>query len=121
MNTVANQKTITTRSAKHDKNNLYAVLNIEAMGIAMAMLKPNTFKLWCYMAKNQNNYTFALSCVDACAFCNMSKPTYLACINELIDNGYLVNTNGNNYDFYEMLPKDDVLNVTVKKTEEFSW
>ena len=96
MDTVPNQKTITTKSAKHDKNNLYAPLNIEAMEKAMGMLKPNTFKLWCYMAKNQNNYTFALSCVEACGFCKMSKPTYLASVQELIDNGYLVNTSGNN-------------------------
>lgn len=122
MDTVPNQKTITTRSAKHDKNNLYAPLNIEAMEKAMGMLKPNTFKLWCYMAKNQNNYTFALSCVEACGFCKMSKPTYLASVQELIDNGYLVNTSGNNYDFYEMLPEDrEVINVTVKKSNNFSF
>lgn len=29
--TVANQKLITTRGAKHDKNNIYACINIEAM------------------------------------------------------------------------------------------
>ena len=80
MTTVANQKTITTKSAKHDKNNIYAMLNIEAMGQAMELLKPNSFKIWCYLAKNQNNYTFALSAVDACKFCNMSKPTYLAAV-----------------------------------------
>ena len=32
METVANQKTITTKGAKHDKDNIYAALNIEAMG-----------------------------------------------------------------------------------------
>ena len=52
METVANQKTITTKAAKHDKNNIYAMLNIEAMGVAMELLKPNTFKVWCYLAKN---------------------------------------------------------------------
>lgn len=57
------------------------------------------------MAKNQNNYTFALSCKDACDFCKMSKPTYLACVNELITSGYLVNTSGNHYDFFEQLPQ----------------
>lgn len=90
------------------------MINIDAMYKAMALLKPNTFKVWCYMAKNQNNYTFALSCVDVCAFCKMSKPTYLSSIQELIEAGYLVNTSGNSYDFYEMLP-DDTINVTIKK------
>lgn len=114
METVSNQKTITTRAAKHDKNNIYAILNIEAMGKAMEVLKPNTFKVWCYLAKNQNNYTFALSCVDACKFCNISKPTYLSSIQELIAIGYLVNTSGNHYDFYEML-LEDTIEVTIKK------
>lgn len=114
METVANQKTITTKSAKHDKENVYAVLGIEAAGEAMELLKPNTFKLWFYMAKNQNEYTFALSCVDACKYCNMSKPTYLSCVQELINVGYLVNTGGNRYDFYEKLPQD-CIEVTVKK------
>lgn len=111
-----NQKMITTRWAKKDKQNLYAMINIEAMEEAMALLKPNAFKLWCYMAKNKNNYTFVLSCVDACRFCKISKPTYLTSINELIDSGYLVNTGGNNYDFLESLPEEkNQLNITVKK------
>ena len=114
METVANQKTITTKSAKHDKNNIYATLNIEAMEQAMALLKPNTYKVWCYLAKNQNGYEFALSCVDACRFCKMSKPTYLAAIQELIATGYLTNTGGNHYDFYEKLP-DETIEITIKK------
>lgn len=112
--TVANQKTITTRGAAHDKNNLYATLNLEALEQAMALLKPNAFKLWCYMAKNQNNYTFALSCADACAFCNITKPTYLSGIQELITVGYLINTNGNHYDFYEKLP-EEAIEITIRK------
>ena len=114
MTTVANQKTITTKGAKHDKEHIYATLNIDAMGAAMERLKPNTFKVWCYLAKNQNNYTFALSCVDTCKFCNISKPTYLAAIQELIEAGYLINTSGNHYDFYEMLP-EETITVTIKK------
>ena len=83
----------------------------------MALLKPNTFKVWCYLAKNQNNYTFALSCVDACRFCKVSKPTYLGSIQELIQAGYLVQTSGNHYDFYEMLPNEDSIEITIKKQD----
>lgn len=117
METVPNQKTITTKSAKHDKENVYACLNIEAMEIAMSQLKPNTFKLWCYLAKNQNNYTFALSCVDACKFCGISSSTYQRSMAELIEVGYLVNTEGNHYDFFEMKPEEKVIEITVKKAE----
>ena len=115
MVTVENQKTVTTNSAKHDKENIYAKLNIDAMESAMAILKPNTFKLWCYMAKNQDNYTFALSAVDACRFCNFGKTTYHAAVQELIDVGYLVNTNGNHYDFYEELRETEEAIVTIHK------
>lgn len=114
METVANQKTITTHWTIHDEKHVYGKISIEAAGEAMELLKPNTFKLWFYMAKNQNNHTFALSCVDACKYCNMSKPTYLSCVQELINVGYLVNTRGNHYDFYEKLPQD-CIEVTVKK------
>lgn len=114
--TSPNQKVITTKSAQHDKNNTYAMLNIEALYEAMTLLKANTFKVWCYMAKNQNNYTFALSCIDVCRVCKMSKPTYLGCIQELIECGYLVETKDNHYDFFEKLPEEKAtIEVTVKK------
>ena len=48
----------------------------------------------------------------------MSKPTYLDCIQELIKAGYLVKTDGNNYNFYEDIPEVEEINVTVKKCEE---
>ena len=118
LETYANQKIITTKGAKHDRNNLYAILSIEAMERAMALLKPNTYKVWSYMAKNQNNYTFALSCVDVCRFCKITKPTYLSCVQELIAAGYLVETSHNNFDFYEMPTEvEEVINITVKKNE----
>ena len=122
METVPNQKTITTKSAKHDKENLYAVTSIEAMSEAMVNLDGSAFKLWSYMAKNQNNYTFALSRVDACRFCGMSKPTYLKAIQNLIETGYLVETSPNHYDFYEKLPeqKEEIV-ITVKKEEKFEF
>jgi hypothetical protein len=48
----------------------------------------------------------------------MTKPTYLTGVQELIDAGYLVNTNGNHYDFYEKLPEVNEIEVTVKKIDE---
>jgi hypothetical protein len=85
---------------------------------AMNLLSDKAFKIWCYMAKNQNNYTFALSCKDTCNVCKMTKPTYLKCINELIDCGYLVETSDNHYDFFEKLPEEETIEVTVKKAEK---
>lgn len=117
MQTYENQKTVTTKSAQHNKNNIYATIGVEAMEEAMALLKHATFKLWCYMAKNQNNYTFALSKVDACRFCRISEGTYKAAVNELISVGYLVNTDGNHYDFYEKLPSQEEEMLVTKRAE----
>lgn len=111
-----NQKRVTVNGDKKDKENLYTVLNLESITIAMHTLKNNSsFKLWCYIAKNQNNYTFDLSYIDAGKFCCLSKPTYLKGIQELIDVGYLVETSAGNYDFYERLPKENDMHVTVKR------
>lgn len=116
MTTVENQKVITTNATVHDIKHIYAKVSIEAAEEAMDLLKPNTFKVWFYMAKNQDNYTFALSRVDVCKKCKMTKPTYLACIQELIDVGYLVNTSGNHYNFFEKLPpQNDTIEITVNK------
>ena len=122
MLTVPNQKIVTTNGAQHDQNNIYAKISVEAMEKAMVLLKASTFKLWCYMAKNQNNYTFALSCVDACRFCKMSSKTFHEGVKELQEVGYLVPDGGNHYQFYEMLPDmPNEISVTVNKSEEFSF
>lgn len=56
-----NQKTVRVEKERCDKNNLYAMYNLQALSSAMLDLKGETFKLWCYLNKNQNGYTFALT------------------------------------------------------------
>ena len=58
----------------------------------MSNPKGETFKLWCYLNKNQNGYTLALSKVDALRWGIGSKSSYDRAIAELIQKGYLVNT-----------------------------
>ena len=52
MNTNPNQKTITVQKEKCDKQNLYAMYNLDVLQNAMLDLKGETFKLWCYLGKN---------------------------------------------------------------------
>jgi hypothetical protein len=52
METNPNQKVITTHWCAKDKKNIYGMISVAAMDEAMALLKPNTFKVWCYMARN---------------------------------------------------------------------
>ena len=47
-----NQKTIRIEREQCDKNNLYALYNLNALQSAMLDLKGETFKLWCYLNKN---------------------------------------------------------------------
>jgi hypothetical protein len=117
METRENQKVVTTMKAKCDGDNYYSPVNINAASKAMAILKPNTFKLWFYLGKNQNNYTFALSKVDAMQFCNISRATYLNGIKELIDTGYLVQDGdgSNHYNFYELPQEEKEMIITINK------
>ena len=111
INTVPNQKTIKIQKEKSDKNNLYAIFNLEALQHAMIDLKGESFKLWCYLNKNQSGYTFALSKVDAIKWGIGSASSYARAVQELKDKGYLLETSPNHYDFYE-LPKNETIYVT---------
>lgn len=118
MKTRENQRVVTTMKTICDANHKYAVINIEAMKRAMNKLKPNTFKLWQYLAKNQDKYTFALSKTDVMDFCNMSRNTYLAAVNELVDTGYLIQDKdgSNHYNFYEVPPEElEDFTITINK------
>lgn len=80
----------------------------------MIDLKGETFKLWCYLGKNQNGYEFALSKVDAMNWGMGSKSSYDRAVKELIEKGYLVETSPNHYDFYE-LPQYEIIYITKKE------
>ena len=109
-----NQKTIRIEKEQANKANPYTIYNLNALKSAMLDLKGEAFKLWCYLDKNQNGYTFALSKVDALNWGIGSKSSYDRAVKELIDKHYLVNVSGNSYNFYE-LPKDETMIITVNK------
>lgn len=111
---VPNQKTIRIEKEQANKENPYSIYNLNALKSAMLELKGEAFKLWCYLDKNQNGYTFALSKVDALNWGIGSKSSYDRAVKELIEKGYLVNITGNSYNFYE-LPKDEIMMITVNK------
>ena len=111
MKTVPNQKTIETHKEPSDKDNPYSIFNLNALDCAASDLKNDTFKLWCYLNKNQAGYTFALSNVDAIKFGIGSRSSYDRGIKELIEKGYLVETSKNHYSFYEK-PKTETIYIT---------
>lgn len=111
---VENQKTIRIEKEQANKDNPYTIYNLNALKSAMLDLKGETFKLWCYLDKNQNGYTFALSKVDALNWGIGSKSSYDRAVKELIEKGYLINVSGNSYNFYE-LPREEEMIITINK------
>ena len=129
MGTVPNQRTITTKKAAHSGSKAeeyYTPINLIALKEAMQHLGGNAFKMWCYLGKNQNNYTFALSKVDTMAWCGFSKNTYTAAFNELVKEGYLIESKegSSHYDFYEVSqlpPKEPTITVHKEEPREFTF
>lgn len=86
------------------KGQLFAQFNLEAMQQAARDLDAGAFKLWCYFAKNMNDYEFALSSKDAEATMGIKIKQYNNAIAELIYKNYLVLSNPytNQYIFYDI-------------------
>lgn len=100
----ADQKTIIVQKSATDSEHLYATINLEARKLARKTLSGNEYKLWEYIAENQNNYKFDLSSAAFMNDSNVSRPTYSKAVNKLIELGYLVlkDANTNTYIFYDM-------------------
>lgn len=110
MQTVPNQKIIQVNKEKVGRDNLYTTISLQGLDEA-AKLPKNAFKLWSYLVKNQDKYSFALSCKDFCSWAAVSKSTYETAVKDLIQNGFLVQKkDGSNiYQFFEVSQIDDTL------------
>lgn len=100
MMTSPNQKLLVVSKEEQGK---HTIIQLKALERASRDLQGETFKLWLYLAKNQNGYELALSMVDAISWGIGSKSSYYRAIKELEKKGYLQKS-GNRYIFYE-LPK----------------
>ena len=120
---VPNQKNITVNKKEIcDKEHLYTVNNLNALDFAAGNLISTVgFKLYMYIAKNQDNYNFDLSNVLFQNWANCGRTAYSSAVAELIDKGYLVQREGNNYDFYE-LPriKEEVINISFPARRNYT-
>ena len=91
MPTVPNQRTITVNKEKTDKSHRYTANNLDALDEAARRLQSKGgFKLYMYLAKNQNNYSFALSSADFCAWSGLGITAYNSAFEELREQGYLI-------------------------------
>lgn len=88
-------------------------MSLEALEKAGRDLDAGAFKLWCYFAKNLNDYQFALSSKDAEETMGIKIKQYNNAIKDLIEKQYLVPSaeGGEHYNFYDVsqavIPKED--------------
>ena len=103
--TVPNQRTISVNKQPTNRQNLYTANNLKALDQAAKRLQSKGgFKLYMYLAKNQNNYYFALYSSDFCNWSGLGIKAYNTAFEELVNEGYLVlkeNTK-TNYTFYDL-------------------
>lgn len=110
---VTNQKLIKVNK-KPTKNAIHAQINMEALEASAQRLQAGAFKLWVYMAKNQNNYEFALSSKDCNDRFGIGIKQYNNAVAELKEKGYLVEVDKDIYIFNEVsvITKEDNENKT---------
>lgn len=113
MKTVANQEVVEVHKELCDKAHIYAMINIEAMQLAMKDLTPVQFQVWLYFAKNQAGYTFAVSPAAALNEFGIKKDSFQKAKGILKEKGYLVENlvkGKNHFIFYEK-PIEDIMYV----------
>lgn len=113
MKTVANQDVVEVQKEKCDKDNIYAVININAMQLAMKDLTPAQFQVWLYFAKNQAGYTFAVSPAAALNEFGIKKDTFQKAKQALKEKGYLVENlaKGKNHWIFREVPEEEIMYV----------
>lgn len=116
----SNQKTVLVSKETCNKNNLYATINLKALNYAAGQLSGDGFKMWVYFSKNQNGYEMELSSKHAEQTFSLSKRRYDNAIKELIEGGFLVDSNidqqavKNSWTFYEF-PLDEEENKPLQQ------
>lgn len=113
--TSPNQKTITVCKELCDNQHYYTMISLNALECAAIDLKSGAFKLWVYLAKNQNNFTFGLSNKAVAEQFGIKKDQYDSAVKELIEKGYLIETAKNIYQFKELSEKATI--KSGKKTQ----
>ena len=97
--TVANQRTVCVHRERAASD--FLGIKNENWKAAARDLKPHALLLYMYLASNADNYELALSPAAITAEIGMPRSTYHDQFKLLVNKGYLVNTHGNTYDFFE--------------------
>ena len=114
--TYPNQRIINIHRKPLEKSGFLGINN-ESWQAAARDLGAYSFVLYIYLACNANNYQLALSAADVRQTIGMARSTFHDQFHRLVDKGYLVNTHGNTYEFFEVpQPRDG----TQSNNDKFS-
>lgn len=98
MSSYANQKKYHINK-KIEEGDVFAMLSWEQYIQASKELTPSGLKLYMYLAKNQDGYTFYFSSKDYCETFGVTDKTYRNARMELFTHGYLCEGDNNNVYF----------------------
>ena len=121
---VPNQRTVSVHKEECSKKNKYTANNLAALDEAAHMLQSKGgFKLYMYMAKNQDKYNFELSSSDFMQWSGLGYSAYTTAFKELEDKKYLILKEGTDtvYTFYDkaQIPEEKVkIEVPEEKVKE---
>lgn len=107
--TSPNQKSIVTKKTASSAGSPYGICNVSAVLTAATALSDRAFKLYMRMNLHQDGHTYALSPVEICNSIGMSDKRYRDAVKELIEKGYLVQSEKHKalYMFYEFPQLDN--------------
>ena len=114
MYTVANQRIVKINREKAEKN--FLGINNETWKAASRDLGAHAFLLYIYFASNANNFNLALSPAAIQMEIGMPPSTYRDQFKKLMYKGYIVEKQGNIYDFYEKPQTRDVFDNSTTET-----
>ena len=101
MSTNPNQTIVRIERIPCDDIHLCSMRNIEAENAAARDLKYSTMILWLYCSQRPDKDKFVLNPRDVKETMGMNERTYTRCKDELMEKGYLVKVEDNQYRFYE--------------------
>lgn len=113
---VPNQRIVTVNKEPVGREKIYTVNNLAAIDEAAYNLQSKAgFKLYMYLAKNQDNRQFALSSAAFTAWSGTGLTAYNTAFKELVKKGYLIQKEGTEtiYSFYDKSQKEQKKNDEV--------
>lgn len=106
--TVPNQRVIAVQKSPTDQQHKYTKNNLSALDEAANRLQTKAgFKLYIYLAKNQDKYRFAFSSADFTNWSGVQRTAYQTAFSELVSEGYLIQhpDNETHFTFYDKSQK----------------